>query len=176
MIHSIVAAPLMKYSTPHYRKLLKLIYPNLTVYSEMFIDQVFTSACCLISYIYIYIWHVETICFHVVLFQAILHFDQVKLETFLGKYEPHTVVQIASSSPETFVSAIAKILAFDPHFTEFNLNCGCPSHKLKCQYGAALMAKPKYPVYQCAWLYPVLIFYFQFGFGYLTSCRTKIPR
>jgi tRNA-dihydrouridine synthase len=67
-----------------------------------------------------------------------------KLEQLIGPYFPNTVIQIASNSPENFIKAIRKITDFDPRFRSFNLNCGCPSGKLKNMYGAALMAQPEY--------------------------------
>ena len=39
-MNRIVAAPLMKFSTPFYRRLLQDICPGLVVYTEMVMDQV----------------------------------------------------------------------------------------------------------------------------------------
>ena len=62
---------------------------------------------------------------------------------FLGPYQANTVVQLASNTPGNFIAAVRKIIDYDDRFNEFNLNCGCPSEKLKNAYGAALMAYPE---------------------------------
>ena len=76
-----------------------------------------------------------------------MYSDHAKIKTFIGPYQPNTVIQLASNTPGNFVAAVRKILAYDTRYEEFNLNCGCPSGKLKNAYGAALMAYPEYGIY-----------------------------
>eukprot|EP00866_Antonospora_locustae_P000871 jgi/Antlo1/871/1982 len=73
---------------------------------------------------------------------AVLHMSRDMLLERIGPFEAGTVVQIGGSCPDKVanaVRAIQKLLGF----TEFNLNCGCPSTRVQSGgFGATLMLRP----------------------------------
>jgi tRNA-dihydrouridine synthase A len=59
-----------------------------------------------------------------------------------GPYEANTVVQLASYSSDTFIAAARTVHALG--FSRINLNCGCPSDRVKSAHlGAILMTSPE---------------------------------
>lgn len=65
-----------------------------------------------------------------------------KLIEILGHPEDNTIVQLGGSEPSSLADAINRIKKIG--YKEFNLNCGCPSVRVKkgC-FGAVLMLKPE---------------------------------
>ena len=60
----------------------------------------------------------------------------------IGMYEGNTVVQVGGSNPETIAAAIETVMK-KIGFKSFNLNCGCPSTRVKKgRFGAILMLDP----------------------------------
>jgi tRNA-dihydrouridine synthase A len=73
---------------------------------------------------------------------AVVNMARARLAERLGFYEAKTVVQIGGANPGVVAEAVALIMdAFG--FRDFNLNCGCPSARVKkgC-FGAVLMLTP----------------------------------
>lgn len=73
-------APMMKYSDPHFRHLLRNIHPTMIMYTEMIVDK------------------------------TVLFCDEKKLDMYLGPSDPFTVVQLASCNKDTFLEAVEKII------------------------------------------------------------------
>ena len=72
---------------------------------------------------------------------AIIHGERDKLLSF-DNSEQHLVLQLGGSNPEKL--AKAALIAKDYGYTEFNLNCGCPSEKVQVgNFGASLMQEPQ---------------------------------
>jgi tRNA-dihydrouridine synthase A len=71
---------------------------------------------------------------------AIIHGQRDKLLEF-NQDEQHVVLQLGGSNPEKLSQAA--IIAKEYGYTEFNLNCGCPSDKVQVgNFGASLMSDP----------------------------------
>ena len=73
-------APMMKFSDPHFRHLLRYMHPTVKLYTEMIVDK------------------------------TVLFCDDARLDSFLGPSDPNTIVQLASCDKAEFVSAIEKIV------------------------------------------------------------------
>lgn len=73
---------------------------------------------------------------------AILHGDRDRLLSGHHQHDGDAVVlQLGGSDPETLAAAIK--LAQPYNYTEYNLNVGCPSDRVKSgRFGACLMAEP----------------------------------
>lgn len=86
----------------------------------------------------------ETILFtEMIVAETVLYISDDKLLEMLGEYEEKTIVQIGGSDPQNISKAIKKINQV-LKFTQFNLNCGCPSSKVqKGNFGACLMLQPE---------------------------------
>lgn len=74
---------------------------------------------------------------------AVINMEPEHLLAKIGQFDPKTIVQIGGSVPENISLAVKTIKNLTGH-TEFNLNCGCPSPKVKKgNFGAILMLKPE---------------------------------
>lgn len=73
---------------------------------------------------------------------AVLNMPRDRLREKIGFFDEKTVVQIGGCRPPAVAQAIAVIIAAFG-FKSFNLNCGCPSNRVKkgC-FGATLMLVP----------------------------------
>ncbi|KHN69378.1 tRNA-dihydrouridine synthase [Ordospora colligata] len=71
---------------------------------------------------------------------TVVHVTCEKLLEMVGKYDANTVVQIGGSDASEIVEAVKILQSLG--YKEFNLNCGCPSARVKkgC-FGAILMLK-----------------------------------
>lgn len=85
---------------------------------------------------------------HVILFtemivsSTVLHVTVEKLNEILGEPEAKTVVQIGGSDPDQVAESV-RILK-EIGWKHFNLNCGCPSDRVKSgMFGAVLMLMPE---------------------------------
>ena len=107
-------APMMEYTTPHFRHLVRLLTKNTWLYTEMEVDQ------------------------------TLKHTDHPRLDRFLDfPVAGHpTALQLGGSDPELL--AVASRVAAPYGYDELNLNCGCPSPKVagKGNFGASLMLDP----------------------------------
>ncbi|KAI5168440.1 tRNA-dihydrouridine synthase A [Pancytospora epiphaga] len=66
------------------------------------------------------------------------HATTEKIEKILGKPDLLTVVQIGGSEPEKVAAAVKRLHSMG--WTQFNLNCGCPSDRVQSgKFGAVLM-------------------------------------
>ncbi|EJW02165.1 tRNA dihydrouridine synthase A [Edhazardia aedis USNM 41457] len=85
----------------------------------------------------------ETILFtEMIVDSTIIHVGIDKLKDRLGKPNSKTVVQLGGSDPEKLAKSVVIVSSLG--FTNFNLNCGCPSSKVQhgC-FGAILMKNAK---------------------------------
>ena len=107
-------APMMEYTTPHFRHLVRLLTANTWLYTEMEVDQ------------------------------TLRHTDHPRLDRFLDfPLAGHPVaLQLGGSDPELL--ALASRVAAPYGYDELNLNCGCPSPKVagKGNFGASMMLDP----------------------------------
>ena len=72
--------------------------------------------------------------------EAIINSKQTKLINYFPEHRP-LVLQIGGSNPSTILKACEKVKELS--YTEFNLNCGCPSKKVSDRaFGASLMNNP----------------------------------
>lgn len=105
-------APMLKITNPEFRLLMSIISPNVKLFTEMIVDK------------------------------TVLHVDNDKLYSMLGKPNSNTVVQIGGSEPEDVAKSIIKLKNIG--WTLFNLNCGCPSTRVQSgSFGAKLMLDVK---------------------------------
>ncbi|KAI5186627.1 tRNA-dihydrouridine synthase A [Nematocida homosporus] len=73
---------------------------------------------------------------------SLLHMNSAMLEKKIGLATPHCALQIGGSIPEQV--AQAAIRAVSVGYTRLNLNCGCPSDRVKSgSFGAVLMKTPE---------------------------------
>ena len=104
-------APMMEYTTPHFRHLVRLLTKKTWLYTEMEVDQ------------------------------TLFHTDHPRLDRYLDfPIEGHpSSLQLGGSDPELL--AIACSVAAPYGYDEINLNCGCPSPKVagNGNFGASLM-------------------------------------
>ncbi|WEL39065.1 tRNA-dihydrouridine synthase [Encephalitozoon hellem] len=69
---------------------------------------------------------------------TVIHIPRDKLKEKLGEYDDNTVVQIGGSDAMQIVEAVRILQGFG--YKMFNLNCGCPSSRVKKgSFGAVLM-------------------------------------
>ena len=110
-------APMMEYTTPHFRVMCRLLSRHAWLWTEMEVDQTLTHA-------------IE---------------DGTRIDRFLDYPAEHcgTVLQLGGSTPEYLGRATA--IAAPYGYEEINLNSGCPSPKVagKGCFGAALMMEPR---------------------------------
>ena len=111
-------APMMEYTTPHFRVMCRLMSAHTWLWTEMEVDQTLTHA-------------IEDPG------NRVDRFLDYPTETF------GTVLQLGGSSPAILGSATR--IAAPYGYDEINLNSGCPSPKVagKGCFGAALMAEPE---------------------------------
>jgi len=115
MEERISIAPMMEWTDSHWRAMMRGITRRTVLYSEMVVDS------------------------------TILHQrDHENLQMFIGKdiYEEPSVIQLGGNDPESLGEA-SYVLANYGRYSELNLNCGCPSSRVKkfC-FGASLMLQP----------------------------------
>ena len=107
-------APMMDYTTAHFRHLCRLLSSHTWLYTEMEVDQ------------------------------TLVHTDHPRLDRYLDfPTATHpSVLQLGGSDPEVMARATAVAAPYG--YDEINLNCGCPSPKVagKGAFGAALMLEP----------------------------------
>ena len=107
-------APMMDYTTAHFRYLCRLLSAHTWLWTEMEVDQ------------------------------TLVHTDMPRLDRFLDfPLQTHpSVLQLGGSDPDVLGRATA--IAAPYGYDEINLNCGCPSPKVagKGSFGAALMLEP----------------------------------
>jgi tRNA-dihydrouridine synthase A len=115
-------APMMEWTDPHYRALLRSLTKKTVLYTEMVVDD------------------------------TILHTDTSQHDFFIGpnrgpRNEDYgvypSVIQLGGSNPATLAEAAARVEQYGHGYGEINLNCGCPSQRVakKC-FGAKLMLNP----------------------------------
>lgn len=96
-------------TTPNFCNLIKIISPNVILFSEMYVDN------------------------------TIIHASTEKLDSYFNEYPKETVIQLGGSNPSK-ISASIKKLKQRYGFMNYNLNCGCPSDKVRAgRFGAVLM-------------------------------------
>ena len=109
-------APMMEYTTPHFRVMARLMSRRVMLWTEMEVDQTVTHSAR----------------------------DGDRVDKFLDYPAATfgTVLQLGGSTPEYLGRATA--IAAPYGYDEINLNSGCPSPKVagKGCFGAALMAEP----------------------------------
>ena len=109
-------APMMEWTDVHWRAMMRGITRHSVLYTEMVVDS------------------------------TILHNPEPDtLHSFLGKdiYESPSVIQLGGNDPETLGKA-SELASLHGEYSELNLNCGCPSQKVKkFQFGASLMLQPE---------------------------------
>mmetsp|Transcript_4273 Transcript_4273/g.10337 ORF Transcript_4273/g.10337 Transcript_4273/m.10337 type:complete len:577 (+) Transcript_4273:2298-4028(+) len=107
-------APMMEYTTAHFRYLCRLLSSRTWLYTEMEVDR------------------------------TLVHTEHPRLDRFLDfPTQTHpSALQLGGSDPELL--ALATAIAAPYGYDEINLNCGCPSPKVagKGAFGAALMLEP----------------------------------
>jgi tRNA dihydrouridine synthase A len=113
----ISVAPMIGWTDKNYRYLIRQITKQCVLYTEMVMDN------------------------------ALLH-NPLKLDDFIDYdpvVEPPLVLQLGGNDPEKLGQAVELCENYKgPHFTEINLNCGCPSNKAKkAGFGAELMLEPE---------------------------------
>ncbi len=112
----ISVAPMMGWSTPQWRYLLRLISKKAVLYSEMLVDDTIIHNC-----------------------------DGLDRFLGLNDKGP-SVIQLGGSNPETLGIASEILQQYgigSDHYQEVNLNCGCPSDKVSTRcFGAKLMLQP----------------------------------
>lgn len=75
--------------------------------------------------------------------ETVLHTSDEKLKEIIGFFDDKTIVQIGGSNPLNIAAAITKVHTIFG-YKDFNLNCGCPSSKVKKgNFGASLMLMPQ---------------------------------
>jgi tRNA-dihydrouridine synthase A len=112
-------APMMDWTTPHFRKLLRIVSKETVLYTEMVVDD------------------------------SVIHNTEALEDRIgLPEIESGgpAVIQLGGSNPESIAKA-SEILndygILSNHYQELNLNCGCPSTKVqKNCFGAKLMLDP----------------------------------
>ena len=107
-------APMMDWTHAHWRAYFRGISRKTVLYSEMIVDS------------------------------TVLH-QQTNLDFFLGRqvHEDPSVIQLGGSVPEDLARA-TEVLGQYGDYSEFNLNCGCPSEKVSTGcFGAKLMLQPE---------------------------------
>lgn len=69
---------------------------------------------------------------------TVIYASDAKIQTILGQPDERTIVQVGGSAPEELATAVEKLMALG--WSEFNLNCGCPSSRVQSgRFGAILM-------------------------------------
>jgi tRNA dihydrouridine synthase A len=107
-------APMMDWTDSHWRCMVRGLSRHTVLYTEMVVDS------------------------------TILH-QQPNLDFFIGKniFENPSVLQFGGSEPEDMARAVDVVRTYGD-YSEYNLNCGCPSSRVskKC-FGAKLMLDPE---------------------------------
>lgn len=105
-------APMMKITTPQFRRLVRRISSHVVLFTEMIVSS------------------------------TVIHASQDKLIEMLGVADNSTVVQIGGSNPDEIAMSVKRLK--DMGWVYFNLNCGCPSERVKYgRFGASLMLYPE---------------------------------
>eukprot|EP01038_Epipyxis_sp_PR26KG_P008163 gene8163-11048_t len=111
-------APMMEWTDPHYRMLMRGITKRTVLYTEMVVDE---SILCAPEE------------------SKLLHFS-------VGSNieEEPSVVQLGGWDPDSLALASERVVQYGGSYGEINLNCGCPSPRvsLRC-FGAKLMLEPE---------------------------------
>lgn len=106
-------APMMEWTDPHYRAMMRGITRKTVLYTEMVVDTTVLNTGSLDFYIG---RHIE---------------------------ENPSVIQLGGHDPETLAQACEVIQTYGGDYGEVNLNCGCPSQRVsKRCFGAKLMLEP----------------------------------
>jgi tRNA-dihydrouridine synthase A len=116
MEERISIAPMMEWTDAHWRSMIRGVTRRTVLYTEMVVDS------------------------------TILHQNMHEnFQMFIGKdiYEAPSVIQLGGNDPESMGHA-ASLLSDYGSYSELNLNCGCPSSRVKkfC-FGASLMLQPE---------------------------------
>lgn len=99
-------------TTPPFCQLVRLINPDVELFSEMLVDNM------------------------------ILNANRLHLDERVANYPKDTVIQLGGSDKNKIAQSV-RILRDNYGYTRFNLNCGCPSDKVKKgAFGASLMKNP----------------------------------
>ena len=114
-------APMMEWTDPHYRALLRGISRKTVLYTEMVVD--------------------ETILHNLSSLDMFIGPNRGPKNSDLGIYP--NVIQLGGSNPESLAEAAYQCEQYGHGYDEINLNCGCPSQRVakKC-FGAKLMLEP----------------------------------
>eukprot|EP00981_Chlorochromonas_danica_P015302 scaffold11566_cov156-Ochromonas_danica.AAC.2 len=112
----ISVAPMLEWTDPHFRMLMRGITRRSVLYTEMLVDE------------------------------AVVYTHPSALDFMIGKgiEEDPSVIQLGGHDPTMLANAAEKCEAYaKDSYAEFNLNCGCPSQRVakKC-FGAQLMLQP----------------------------------
>lgn len=115
-------APMMEWTDPHYRALLRGMTRKTVLYTEMVVD--------------------DTIIHNGENLDIFIGPNRGPQNSDYGVYP--SVIQLGGSDPEKLAEAAAKCEQYGHGYDEFNLNCGCPSQRVakKC-FGAKLMLDPE---------------------------------
>lgn len=74
---------------------------------------------------------------------TIVHAPDDKLDMYLKDYPKETIIQIGGSDPKRISRSVGRLME-KYGFTSFNLNCGCPSDRVRMgRFGAVLMREPE---------------------------------
>jgi tRNA-dihydrouridine synthase A len=119
MEEKLSVAPMMDWTNPHFRHLLRLVSTKTVLYTEMAVDN------------------------------TVIYNTDGFLEERIGLVDPDgpAVIQLGGSDPDSLARA-SEILndygILSNHYQELNLNCGCPSNKVTQRgcFGAKLMLQP----------------------------------
>ncbi|KAF7682980.1 tRNA-dihydrouridine(20/20a) synthase [Astathelohania contejeani] len=107
-------APMVDVTTPHFRKLIRLANSHPVI--------LFTE---------------------MIVDKSVIYMEEKALHQKIGPYDPLTIIQLGGSEPQEVVQAVERIISLTS-FRMFNLNCGCPSIKVRNgNFGAVLMKYPE---------------------------------
>jgi tRNA-dihydrouridine synthase A len=108
-------APMMEWTDPHYRMLMRGLTKKTVLYTEMVVDE------------------------------TVMYAPRANLDFFIGhSIEEHpSVLQLGGHDPEMLGKATEICSQYLGDYGEINLNCGCPSQRVarRC-FGAKLMLEP----------------------------------
>ncbi len=108
-------APMMEWTDPHFRMLMRGITRKTVLYTEMVVDE------------------------------TIIHAPSLDFLIGRCIEENPSVIQLGGHDPETLAKAAEVCSAYTGDYSEINLNCGCPSQRVaKRCFGAKLMLEPEH--------------------------------
>lgn len=108
-------APMMEWTDPHFRALMRGITRRTVLYTEMVVDS------------------------------TVLNTSNLDFYLGRQIEENPSVIQLGGHDPETLAKACEVLASYSGDYSEINLNCGCPSQRVsqRC-FGAKLMLEPEH--------------------------------